>query len=143
MSNKVIYSTGVLTVEPQTVSAVANVVNLDKYNSEFVTVEVWDWSSYDSPVQLSVYYFDDVLVSFPYKLDPNKLAVFYADLGAANAELFEIRIICSGNPNLIVNCFGRSGPPYESQVGNTVLQGSLVKLNTTCQQVYCNGIWSR
>lgn len=128
MSNKVILSTGVLAVEPDTISAVINIVNLNKSGFEGVEVEVWDWSSYDNPVKLTVYYYDNVPVPFPYSLGAQNLAVFYSDLNAANVTLYEIRIIYSGDPNVIFNCFGRSVPPYTSQEGNTVLQGSLIKL---------------
>ena len=37
----VIHSTGVLTREPATVSAVINIVNLDAYYAHNVNIEVW------------------------------------------------------------------------------------------------------
>ncbi|MBX0351768.1 hypothetical protein K0820_06490 [Bacillus toyonensis] len=42
----VFHSTGVLTREPTTVSAVVNIVNLDAFYVHYVSIEVWDWSNY-------------------------------------------------------------------------------------------------
>lgn len=129
MSNKVILSTGVLQREPLTTCATVNIVNLNKQGFEYITVEVWDWSNYSDPIKLPLYYYDNVLVPLPYKLEAENLAIFYADLNAAGTHLYEIRISYSGNHNIIFNCFGRdSGDPSASQVGNTVLQSSLIKL---------------
>lgn len=114
-------STSVLPKEPDTISAVVNIVNLNSHCSQFITVEVWDCSSYDDPTELTVYFYYDVKVPFPYKIYPDMLTVMYANLGQLeDDQLFEIRIICTAYENLIINCFGRSIPPYESQECNTV-----------------------
>lgn len=124
-----IFSTGVLTKEPNTVSAVANIVNLNKYERGGVIVEVWDWSSYNKPKKIPVLIGENKQVIFPYILRPGSLAVMYADLNAANVELYEIRIYSEGR-NLITNCFGRSAAPYTSQEGNTVFQHQLVRIES-------------
>ena len=128
MFGMTILTTGVLAREPDTVSAVANIVNFDNSISRLVTVEVWDWSSYDSPVQVPVLIGENVPVAFPYLLEPNHLAVMYADLNAANVSLYEMRIIYTIGADIVTNCFGRSQPPYASQEGNTVYQKQLVSL---------------
>ncbi|SFD37665.1 hypothetical protein [Clostridium uliginosum] len=128
MWEKRIFSTGVLTKEPNTVTAVVNIVNLDMHNADEVTVEVWNWSSFDNPVKIPVLIGANQPVSFPFTLQPNHLAVMFADLNANNVTLYEIRISYSRNRNIIANCFGRSAPPSASQEGNTVLQHELVEL---------------
>lgn len=128
MGKKRIFSTGVLTREPNTISAVVNIVNLDIKDTNEVIVEVWDWSYYDNPVKLSVLIGEDEQVTVPYQLEPNNLAVMYVDLNATKVKLYEIRIIYSKGKNIIANCFGRSTPPYTSQEGNTVLQHELVEV---------------
>ena len=60
----VIHSTGVLTREPATVSAVINIVNLDAYYAHYVNIEVWDWSKYSNPVKLPVLIGEDTVVEF-------------------------------------------------------------------------------
>ncbi|SFL73903.1 hypothetical protein SAMN03159341_10980 [Paenibacillus sp. 1_12] len=127
MSDKVTLSTGVLTREPDTITAVINLANMDK-NSHRITVEIWDWSSYSDPVQLPVLIGNDDPVVFPYRLAGNNLAVMYADLDES-VDLYEIRIIYHKTKKIIVNCFGRSLPPYTSQQGNTVLQNQLIKMS--------------
>lgn len=124
----VIHSTGVLTKETNTVSAVVNIVNLDKYYPHHVTIEVWDWSTYSTPVKLPVLIGENVEASFPYSLDSNNLAVFYADLDDT-VDLYEIRISYKDHSNIIANCFGRSLPPYSSQEGNTVYHKQLVRIH--------------
>lgn len=126
--DKITLSTGVLTREPLTVSAVVNIVNLDPNTSRKITVQVWDWSSFDAPIQLPVLIGNNVPVVFPYTLDPNHLSVMYADLNAANVSLYEIRITHSDDRDVIANCFGRSAAPYTSQEGNTVLQHQLIEV---------------
>ena len=128
MHNREILSTGVLTTEPKTVSAVINIVNIDKCDSHEVIVEVWDWSSYHNPVKIPVLIGENENVIFPYSLAPSHLAVLYADLAAYGVTLYEIRVIHFTNKNIISNCFGRSIPPYTSQEGNTVLQKQMIKL---------------
>lgn len=128
MPKNEIFSTGVLTREPNTISAVVNIVNLDMHEEGEVIVEVWDWSSYDNPKTIPVLIGENIQVTFPYKLQPNNLAVMYADLNEASVDLYEIRIYYKGK-NLIANCFGRSFPPYTSQEGNTVFQHQLVKVD--------------
>ncbi|MGQ0437461.1 hypothetical protein ACT4UT_03475, partial [Bacillus sp. B-TM1] len=81
--HSVIHSTGVLTREPATVSAVINIVNLDAYYAHYVNIEVWDWSNYSNPVKLPVLIGEDTVVEFPYLLQSNNLAVFYANLDEA------------------------------------------------------------
>ncbi|HHT7189302.1 TPA: hypothetical protein ACTZ5N_002649 [Bacillus cereus] len=124
----VVRSTGVLTKEPATVSAVVNIVNLDAYHTHYVTIEVWDWSNYSNPVKLPVQISENTDVEFPYPLYGNHLAVFYADLDAS-VNLYEIRISYPHHANIIANCFGRSVPPYTSQEGNTVYHKQLVRIH--------------
>jgi hypothetical protein len=124
----VIWSTGVLAREPETISAVANIVNLNGIISHRVTVEVWDWSNYETPVMVPVLIGENVPVTFPYLLGPQHLAVMYADLNANNVSLYEIRIKHTAGANIVANCFGRSVPPYTSKEGNTVYQKLLVQL---------------
>ncbi|WP_144650514.1 hypothetical protein [Bacillus cereus] len=124
----VIHSTGVLTREPATVSAVINIVNLDAYYAHYVNIEVWDRSNYSNPVKLPVLIGEDTLVEFPYLLEGNNLAVFYANLDEA-INLYEIRISYPPHSNIIANCFGRSLPPYTSQEGNTVYHKQLVRIH--------------
>ncbi|EDX55210.1 hypothetical protein BCW_5330 [Bacillus cereus W] len=124
----VIHSTGVLTREPATVSAVINIVNLDAYYAHNVNIEVWDWSNYSNPVKLPVLIGEDTVVEFPYLLQGNNLAVFYANLDEA-INLYEIRISSPTHSNIIANCFGRSVPPYTSQEGNTVYHKQLVRIH--------------
>lgn len=128
MSDKVTLSTGVLTREPETITAVINLANVDKNNSHRITVEVLDWSSYSDPVLLPVLIGDNIPVIFPYRLAGNNLAVMYADLDET-VDLYEIRIISHKHKKIIANCFGRSLPPYTSQQANTVLQSQLIKIN--------------
>ncbi|MGG1515430.1 hypothetical protein ABE504_08450 [Paenibacillus oryzisoli] len=128
MSDKVVLSTGVLTREPGTITAVVNLVNLERRDSHRVVVEVWDWSSYSTPTQLTVLIGDNVPVMFPYSLAAQNLAVMYADLDET-VDLYEVRITLPDEEKVIANCFGRSLPPYASQEGNTVLQKQLVKIN--------------
>ena len=124
----VFHSTGVLTREPTTVSAVVNIVNLDAYYTHHVTIEVWDWSNYSNPVKLPVLIGENTEVAFPYILQGNHLAVFYADLDDS-IDLYEIRISYPGHSNIVANCFGRSIPPYTSQEGNTVYHKQLVRIH--------------
>lgn len=126
---KIIISTGVLTREPNTVSAVINIVNLNSNTPRNVVIEVWNWSSYNSPVKLPVLIDNNTPVIFPYKLRPHHLAVMYTDLNAANVNLYEIRIIHLKDQKIIANCFGRSAPPYTSQEGNTVFQEELTRIH--------------
>ncbi|RTE04239.1 hypothetical protein [Paenibacillus whitsoniae] len=128
MSDKVVLSTGVLTREPGTITAVVNLVNLERRDSHRVIVEVWDWSSYSTPTKLPVLIGDNVPVIFPYRLAAQNLAVMYADLDET-VDLYEVRITLPDEEKVIANCFGRSLPPYASQEGNTVLQKQLVKIN--------------
>ncbi|CAM4078028.1 MULTISPECIES: hypothetical protein [Bacillus] len=123
----VLHSTGVLTREPATVSAVINIVNLDAYGTQYVNIEVWDWSNYSNPVKLPVLIGEDIPVEFPYLLKGNNLAVFYADIGESS-DLYEICISYPTQSNIIANCFGRSLPPYTSQEGNTVYHKQLVRI---------------
>ncbi len=121
-------STGVLTREPDTVCAVVNILNLDRYTHK-VKVEVWDWSSYDFPVLLPVYIGPDPPTQVnKFNIPKKHLAVLYADLQESQTELYEIRIIQYVQGKLLINCFGRSAPPYTSQTGNTVLQNDLVEM---------------
>ncbi|MGH0430419.1 hypothetical protein ACQVPL_14260 [Bacillus hominis] len=124
----VVRSTGVLTKESNTISAVVNIVNLDKYYPHHITIEVWDWSTYSTPIKLPVLVGENVEASFPYSLDSNNLAVFYADLDDT-VDLYEIRISYNDHPNIIANCSGRSLPPYSSQEGNTVYHKQLVRIH--------------
>ncbi|MFK4291080.1 hypothetical protein [Bacillus sp. RC250] len=124
----VFHSTGVLTREPATVSAVVNIVNLDAYYTHHVTIEVWDWSNYSNPVKLPVLLGENTEVAFPYILQGNHLAVFYADLDDS-IDLYEIRISYPGHSNIVANCFGRIIPPYTSQEGNTVYHKQLVRIH--------------
>ncbi|MED3086893.1 hypothetical protein [Bacillus toyonensis] len=124
----VFHSTGVLTREPATVSAVVNIVNLDAFYAHYVSIEVSDWSNYSNPVKLPVLIGENAEVVFPYILQGNNLAVFYADLGDA-VDLYEIRISYPSHSNIIANCFGRSIPPYASQEGNTVYHKQLVRIH--------------
>ncbi|CAG7628923.1 hypothetical protein PAESOLCIP111_03053 [Paenibacillus solanacearum] len=121
-------STGVLTREPGTISAVVNLVNVDKRHANSVTVEILDWSNYSNPISLPVLIGENDPVLFPYSLAPQNLAVMYADLDEV-VSLYEIRITYSKEKNIIINTFGRSVPPYTSQEGNTVYHNLLVKVN--------------
>lgn len=122
-----VFSTGVLTREPQTITAVVNIANLDKHKTRKIVVEVLDWSTYSNPIKVPVLIGENEPVVFPYELQPKNLAVMYADLDET-VSLYEIRIQYLHNANIIANCFGRSRPPYTSQVGNTVLQSSLIDI---------------
>lgn len=128
VSKRITLSTGVLRVEPGTVSAVVNLVNLDNRRHQ-VRVEVWNWSLYSIPTLLPVLIGDDVPVSFPYVLEPNNLAVMYANL--TGVLFYEIRVSYSENKNIITNCFGRSGT-LAAQEGNTVLDYQLVQIDPDC-----------
>ncbi len=103
----VVHSTGVLTKETNTVSAVVNIVNLDKYYPHHITIEVWDWSTYSTPVKLPVLIGENVEASFPYSLDSNNLAVFYADLDDT-VDLYEIRIHITIIPTLLQIALGEA-----------------------------------
>lgn len=127
-NQSVVHSTGVLTRNPATVSAVINVVNLDAYYAHYVNIEVWDWSNHSSPVKLPVFIGEDTVVQFPYLLQGNNLEVFYANLDAA-IDLYEIRISYPTHSNIIANCFGRSLPPSTSQESNTVYHKQLVRIH--------------
>ncbi len=96
--------------------------------AHYVSIEVWDWSNYSNPVKLPVLIGENAEVVFPYILQGNNLAVFYADLGDA-VDLYEIRISYPSHSNIIANCFGRSIPPYASQEGNTVYHKQLVRIH--------------
>lgn len=124
-----VQSTGVLRREPQTLSAVINLVNLG-FKSQFVVVEVWDWSSYSNPVQLPVLIGNNEPVQFPYALAPNNLAVMYADL--TDVLFYEVRIFVPKHQNIIVNTFGRNAL-LAAQEGNTVLNSQLVRINPSTQ----------
>ena len=123
-----ICSTGVLTREPATVSAVVNIVNLDVYYEHPINLEVWDWSNYSNPVKLPVWIGENAEVEFPYVLQGHHLAVFYANLDET-IDLYEIRISYPAHSNIIANYFGRSLPPYTSQEGNTVYHKQLVRIH--------------
>lgn len=123
-----VLSTGVLGREPATVSAVTNIVNLGYHEAYDILVEVWDWSSYDQPVKLPVYIGDNVPVTEPYLLETQHLAVLWADVGIHNTLLYEMRFTFPENEFIVINCFGRSVPPYTSQEGNTVFFRELVKI---------------
>ncbi|HGH7179236.1 TPA: hypothetical protein ACJMKL_001387 [Bacillus luti] len=127
-THSLIYSTGVLTREPATVSAVVNIVNLDAHYEHPISIEVWDWSNYSNPVKLPVLIGENTEANFPYPLTGNHLAVFYADLNKS-VNLYEIRISYRKHANVVANCFGRSLPPYTSQQGNTVYHKQLVKIH--------------
>ena len=72
----VFHSTGVLTREPATVSAVVNIVNLDAYYTHHVTIEVWDWSNYSNPVKLPVLLGENTEVSIPIYFTRQPLSSF-------------------------------------------------------------------
>lgn len=127
-NQSVVHSTGILTRNPATVSAVINVVNLDAYYARYVNIEVWDWSNHSSPVKLPVLIGEDTVVPFPYLLQGNNLEVFYANLDAA-IDLYEICISYPTHSNVIANCFGRSLPPYTAQEGNTVYHKQFVRIH--------------
>jgi len=61
----VVRSTGVLTKESNTISAVVNIVNLDKYCPHHITIEVWDWSTYSTPIKLPILVGENVEASLP------------------------------------------------------------------------------
>lgn len=63
-------------------------------------------------------------VNFSYVLEPNNLAVMYADL--MGVLFYEIRVTYSDNKNINTNCFGRSGA-LAAQEGNTVFDSKLVQ----------------
>ena len=128
MGKQITRSTGVLRREPDTVTAVVNLVNVDDSNHD-VTVEVWDWSSYSNPVMLPVLIGNNEIVDFPYFLAPENLAVMYADI--TGVLFYEIVISHPDEENIIVNCFGRS-PNLTAQEGNTVLDNQLVQLDLDC-----------
>lgn len=128
---KIELSTGVLSVDPDTVSIVVNIANVDIYCDARIVVEIWDWSSYDNPVKLPVLYNENEEVKFPYYLKTKNLAVFYADLFGTNVELYEVRIINIDGRNIIANCFGRD-PQYHNKEGQTVLNSQLTKLISCC-----------
>ena len=125
VSKKITLSTGVLRVEPGTVTAVVNLANLDNRRHQ-VRVEVWNWSLFSNPPLLPVLIGNNVPVTFPYVLEPNHLAVMYANL--AGVLFYEIRVTYSDNKNIITNCFGRSGT-LAAQEGNTVLDHQLVQID--------------
>ncbi|WP_439021045.1 hypothetical protein [Bacillus thuringiensis] len=127
-NHSITYSTGVLTREHATVSAVVNIVNLDAHYEHPISIEVWDWSNYSNPVKLPVLIGENTEAIFPYPLAGNHLAVFYADLNES-VNLYEIRISYRKHANVVANCFGRSLPPYTSQQGNTVYHKQLVKIH--------------
>ncbi|CAG7657856.1 hypothetical protein PAECIP111802_06878 [Paenibacillus allorhizosphaerae] len=128
-------STGVLTREPLTISAVVNIANLDKDNANWVTVEILDWSNYSNPVNLPVLIGENEPVIFPYSLGAQQLAVMYADLDH-NVSLYEIRITSSKEKNIIANSFGRSVPPYFSQEGIPFTINSRLRWNCKTRSTF-------
>ncbi|WP_367015833.1 hypothetical protein [Priestia koreensis] len=113
-------STGVLIRKPRGSSAVINAVNVGRVSHD-VTVEVWDWSSYSNPKKLPVLIGNNEEASFPYRLRPNNLAVFYSFLLSEGVLFYEVRIIYRKNKNIIVN--------IDSQSGDQILQHQLVEIN--------------
>ena len=83
-----------------------------------------DWSNYSNPVKLPVLIGENAEVEFPYVLQGNHLAVFYANLDET-IDLYEIRISYPAHSNIIANCFGRSLPPYTSQEGTQYITNNL------------------
>ncbi|BCB40523.1 hypothetical protein BCJMU51_5441 [Bacillus cereus] len=130
-----IYSTGVLTREPATISVVVNIVNLDAYYEQPINIEVLDWSNYSNPVKLPILLVAGTEANFPYPLGANHLVVFSADLNES-VTFYEIRISYRKHANIVANCFGRSAPPYTSQEGNTVYHKQLVKINENITHPY-------
>lgn len=124
MSKTITLTTGILRKEPETVSAVVNLSNLDR-RSRYITVEVWDWSSYSNPTKLPVLIGNNLPIYFPYLLASNNLAVLYTDL--SNVLFYEIRFIHRKERNIVTNAFGRS-ETLEAQPGNTVLDSQLTRI---------------
>lgn len=126
--SKYVLSTGVLEKAPRAVSAVINLVNLVRKDQE-VEVEVWDWSSFSTPVKLTVFIDNNIPVIFPYRLAPVNFAEMYANL--SGVSFYEIRIIYPKARRIIANCFGRSITSV-AQEGNTVLDQQLIKIDLNC-----------
>lgn len=124
MSKTITLTTGILRREPETVSAVVNLSNLDR-RSRYITVEVWDWSSYSNPTKLPVLIGNNLPIYFPYLLASNNLAVLYTDL--SNVLFYEIRFIHRKERNIVTNAFGRNAT-LEAQPGNTVLDSQLTRI---------------
>lgn len=122
-----ILSTGVLSRNRYTYSSIVNVVNLSEIAENF-TIEVWDWSSYDTPTKLSVKIGQEKPAIFPYTLNPNNLAVFFTFLLPEDVRFYEVRIYYSGSKRVLFNSYGRA-EFSESQEGETVLQHQFTELN--------------
>lgn len=123
-----ILSTGVLRKEQGTVWTFITILNLDD-DIRDVTVEVWNWSSPDSPVMLPVMAKGELIINWPLEVNPNHCLEVYSDINDPKIKLFEIRIYHPGDRDVVVNCFGRGpAPNYEAKYGNTVLQKGLVEV---------------
>ncbi|NMM62587.1 hypothetical protein HBE96_07750 [Clostridium sp. P21] len=99
-----VFSTGVLAKNTANY-AVANIANIGTRETYEITVEVWDWSSYSNPAKLPVLIGQNEQVAFPYKLEPNHLAVMYANIAAANIKFYEIRVIYPRSKDIVIKWY--------------------------------------
>ncbi|GLX66467.1 hypothetical protein [Paenibacillus glycanilyticus] len=117
------YTTGILRRNTNTNYAIVDVVNLNRYGSRKVIVQVYDWSS-GAPIALPV--FPCQTKSCTAKVGPNRSAYLYADVSKVQFK-YEVRITRVIDVNLINNVFGLN-KLFSPQSGNTVLERNLIKL---------------
>ncbi|OXM84969.1 hypothetical protein CF651_18020 [Paenibacillus rigui] len=117
-------TTGVLRRNPNTQFALVDVANLSYDTVNEIAVQVFDWSS-GSAVPLAVQPCE--LEVCKVALSPNSSDFLYADVSGVEFK-YEVRITLPREANVLVNVTGVSEAPFTPQVGDNVLQHSLVEI---------------
>lgn len=116
MASKKYLSTGVLNTHTNTVSAHAELVNLDPKKTAIIQVKVKDWDS-------GLIIFDTTLT-----LPPNVWDNPVIPLGGAGHYEMRYNII-DGNDDVVINSYGVDGTTFGNQEGNTVLFQDLADIS--------------
>ncbi|MCM3626958.1 hypothetical protein M3194_06235 [Paenibacillus glycanilyticus] len=93
------YTTGILRRNTNTNYAIVDMVNLNRYGSRKVKVQIYDWSN-GTPVALPVYPCRTAVT-----VEPNRSTYTYADVSKVSFK-YEVRITRVIDPNLVNNVFG-------------------------------------
>lgn len=123
-SKRVTLTTGILRRPKKTKFALVDVVNLHKFVSRKLTVQIFDWSS-GSPVPLKVTPCGTKTCNVT--VGPNKSVFLYADVSQVKFK-YEVRITQRDCRTLVTNVFGVTKAPFTPQAGDTVLQSNLIKI---------------
>jgi hypothetical protein len=118
-----VYTTGILRRNTNTNYAIVDIVNLNRYGSRKVKVQVYDWSN-GTPVALPVYPCRTKSCAVP--VEPNQSTYLYADVTKVLYK-YEVRITRVIDRNLVNNVFGLN-KLFSPQSGNTVLERNLIRL---------------